>query len=250
VDDSALNARTPLYASAPGGFLGQRILTSSEPTADVLLSDKYMQKLPDGRVLVDLDLPLNAEQQMKFNERVSDTPVYVKPGRTYRRYMHDAQKNADDSLSNVKSHGQVVRNAEGRVDDVGGVVLYPDGVGQPGMVFTTGFTKSPYTNALNRLRNEQYEPMNQIKRKWKAARKEFDTQLVDFLKTNNGVYDDDAFVRWLRNDWKRVGLFDHIASNNNLMHKATGNVLSSKDRNIMAANWIRSNAPYMTQFTR
>lgn len=134
-----LTSRTPLFTGAPGNSLAlNEVYSNRGPGVDILLSDKYLQKGRNGKALLDPDIILPEYLQKRFHVR-----NYVAPFRAQRLYTSDMNAGNPDIPYSAM---QAVREANGKIDDVAGLILYPKAYNR-GYMFTTGTAETPFTDA-------------------------------------------------------------------------------------------------------
>lgn len=237
-DDSvrALNSRASLFTGAPGNNLAaSEIMAGKEPMADIFMSDKYLQRNRQGNILLDPDVPVDAITK-RFG---ADYGQYIKPYRTHRLVTGKA---AEPFMDQRYGYMQAVRQSGGRLDDVGGFILYPNGYGahaRPGYVFTTNTTEAPFTSALRDYQTRTiYGDLNATKQYIKNAR----SRLMHVFQAHPELRDDAKLM-----EAARAGKLPRMTVKGNVLSilprfadKKDAIKLTADDRGIYLANFLNA----------
>jgi len=239
VDRSLATPGLKLYASAPAGSLGTRLITANSPVVDIYLNNKYLQKTRNGTPLVDLDAMLMPGE---FRRQKNNTGLYTLPDRMFR--MFTQRPTADDILD----FGQVVRQGNGRVDDVGGLVFYTGQMNKDklpvGHMFTTTMAESPFKRqAYIQPYKDQYRDVQNLRQNIDYLRRGF----LSFVDPDK-PYDDEAFMRGMRRGKHNKTYAADVSGTNLHIHpsdyKYSNPVdITRADREVWAGNYLKSRPP-------
>jgi hypothetical protein len=109
-----------------------------DPTMDIVMTDKYLDKAPDGSVLLGSPRSLSADTLAK-QKNLSNSPMHLAPHRVMRRWYNESPTAPDDQaqfalrMRGMQRIGdlpedlrtEVVRSGTGKTDDITSVVLRP-----------------------------------------------------------------------------------------------------------------------------
>lgn len=230
-----LNDRTKLFTGAPGYDTALNELPfKSGPVAHIFIDGRYLQRDNKGKVLTDWDQFIDDYEILKrlgYTKRLADTAGFVYPYRTHR-LLSSKLPRYRQSLNYGK---QAVRQAEGRIDDIGAVLLQP-GDSDTGLLFTTSSTKKPFKDTIRqRILQQTYKDINDNKRDIRSAVSVFGHNAVRV----NGKYDDNATIKKLLS-YDSSGVKYDTAKNILYIAPYSGTnktiPLTLKDRNILAQN--------------